>query len=136
MRTRSRLLIALGMVWTLSCASGVPVKSTLGRCAADAEPAALKVKTGSGIVPPKVMHRVEPTMPASLSGQAAVATIQAIIGEDGMPRHICISAGNEEWGRQVAEALRYWRFQPATLDGKPVAVQFELTTRLTPRNWS
>ena len=85
---------------------------------------------GSGITPPKAVHRVEPTTPASLRGTEAVAIIQAIIGEDGQPRHICISDGNEEWARQTADAFRHWRFEPATLDGKPVAVQFTLTMRL------
>ena len=133
MPTRSGLLTALGVLWILSCASQAPFVSSRSGCAAAAEPTALKFGPGSGITPPKAVHRVEPTTPESLRGTEAVAIIQAIIGEDGSPRHICISDGNEEWGRQVAEAFRHWRFEPATLDGKPVAVQFTLTMRL--RRW-
>ncbi|HVE72303.1 MAG TPA: energy transducer TonB [Thermoanaerobaculia bacterium] len=104
--------------------------SSASNCAAAAEPTALKIEEGSGITSPKAVHRVEPTTPDSLKGTEAVAIIQAIIGENGTPRHICISGGNEQWGKQVADAFRYWRFQPATLNGKPVAVQYTLTTRL------
>ena len=132
MLTRSRLVIAFAVLWMLSCASHAPSMSSPSQCAAAAEPTALKVEDGSGITAPEVVHRVEPTMSESLRGTEAVATIQAIIGEDGTPRHICISDGNEEWGKQVADALRYRRFRPATLDGKPVAVQFSFTTRLAP----
>ena len=128
------LLLFVIAVLTVGCATGTsssPTSSTSAdSCAARAEPTALKITAGSGITPPKAVHRVEPLTPASLAGREAVATLEAVIGEDGSPRHICFRDGDPDWGQSVAAALANWRFEPATLQGKPVAVLFTLTTRL------
>lgn len=99
-------------------------------CAARAEPTALKIAPGSGITPPKSLRRVEPIAPNGLAGREVLATIEAVIGEDGKPRHICFGNGDPEWGPAVATAFEGWLFEPATLDGRPVAVLFTLTSRL------
>jgi hypothetical protein len=99
-------------------------------CAAKADPTALKLGPGSGITAPKVLHRVEPLAPEALRGREALATVEAVIGEDGKARHICFREGDREWGQAIAAVLGAWRFEPATLDGKPVAVVFTLTSRL------
>jgi outer membrane biosynthesis protein TonB len=101
-------------------------------CAAVAEPTALKIRKDSGVTPPRATYRKEPKAQSSLA-DGTIATIAAIIGEDGHPRHVCQMSGNEEWGRAVMEAFQSWRFEPATLNGSPVAVQFTLTTKLKRR---
>jgi hypothetical protein len=100
-------------------------------CAALAEPTALKIERGNGITPPKSLHRVDPIAPANLHDRSAVARIDAVIGEDGKPRHICITRGDPLWADAAAAAVREWTFEPATLNGKPVAVLFTLTTKFT-----
>lgn len=102
-------------------------------CAAAAEPTALKIENGSGITPPKSIYRREPLTPASVRGRGAVAIIEAVIGEDGKPRHVCLLEGDEEWGTAVVAAFREWTFEPATLSGKKVAVVFRLTAKSRPR---
>lgn len=122
---------ALFGLLAIACAATAPLPRTPAQsCAAQAEPTALKMEPGNGVIPPKAIHRVEPLAPASLVGRATVATVEAIIGEDGKPRHICFASGDPEWGNAVAAAFKQWLFEPATLQGKPVAVQFTLTTRL------
>ena len=96
-------------------------------CAAQIQPPAATVED-PGVEPPTVIRRAEPIVGRSLRGRNAEATVEAIIGEDGTPRNVCTTAGDAEWGRYVAAALRQWRFRPATLDGKPIAVRFTLTT--------
>jgi hypothetical protein len=134
---RSRIVgwqYALSMQFALlalACSATAPVVKTPSQsCAAQAEPTALKIEPGSGITPPKAIHRVEPLAPASLAGRGAFAIVEAIIGEDGKPRHICFASGDSDWGNAVAVAFKQWLFEPATLEGKPVAVQFTLTMRL------
>ena len=124
------LMLVLLAIFSESCASTAQQSMTnTGPCWQEAEPNALKFESGSGITPPKPVYRAQPVFPRGLAHQEAEATIEAVIGEDGRPRHICITAGNPDWGRAVAAAFRQWVFEPATLDGKPVAVQFTLTTR-------
>jgi hypothetical protein len=101
-------------------------------CASEAEPTALKLQKGSGITPPRATSRREPQASASVE-DGATAVIAAIIGEEGVPRHICQMEGDEEWGPATIDAFREWRFEPATLDGKPVAVQFTLTMKFRRR---
>jgi outer membrane biosynthesis protein TonB len=124
-----RLVLVLLAISLISCTSAAPdAMVQLGPCAAEAEPTALTMAEGSGIVAPKVIHRVEPNA-RSMAGRRATAIVEAVIGEDGVPRHICVATGDPEWGRIVADALRYWRFEPGTLNGKPVAVRFSLTSQ-------
>src|SRR4029078_4679730 len=123
---------ALFALLIICCSAVAPVAKTQSpSCAAQAEPTALKIEPGSAITPPKTIRRVEPLAPASLVGRITVATVEAIIGEDGKPRHICVASGDPEWGNAVADALKQWLFEPATLQGKPVAVQFSLTSKLS-----
>ncbi|HJQ38196.1 MAG TPA: hypothetical protein VKB93_13755 [Thermoanaerobaculia bacterium] len=62
---------------------------------------------------------MEPMTPVALRGTSALATIQAIIGEDGKPRHLCIAGGDPEWGKAVAAVFQQWVFEPPTLNGNP-----------------
>lgn len=128
--SRSTVMVSFLVFLAIACASTAHRSSPNAvPCAGEAEPTALKIEPGSEIVPPKPLHRVEPIASASLRGRSAVATINAVIGEDGRPRHTCITDGDPEWGRAVEAAFRQWLFEPATLHGKPVAVRFTLTTR-------
>jgi hypothetical protein len=101
-------------------------------CAAGADPAALTMTPDSGITPPKVVRRVEPITPGHMKGREALAVVDAVIGVDGKPRHICFREGDPEWGAAVMAAFGQWEFEPATQHGQPVPVLFTLTTRLRP----
>ncbi len=117
---------------TMSCATAPSVSAVVSDaagCAARAEPAALKLGPGTGITRYESTYRKEPIAAPHLP-DGSVAVVEAIIGENGVPRHICIVSGEPEWTKAVAEALREWRFEPATLEGRAVAVQFTLTTKL------
>lgn len=128
MRVSTALILAL---LSTACAATQPdLPVTAPGCAALAEPAAVNVESAAGnVVAPKFVRRVDPHAPASLFGQSVEATVEAIIGEDGQVRNVCIASGNQAWGNAVATALRRSTFTPGTLDGKPVPVQLSLTTK-------
>jgi protein TonB len=92
------------------------------------QPPVPTVEGSPEIQAPVVIQKVEPIVKRSLRGRTALATVEAIVGEDGKARNVCVTSGDPEWGRAVAVALRKWRFKPATLNGKPIAVRFELTS--------
>ncbi len=135
MHQSSRIVLALAsalaFVLASGCAStGVSSSNESGDvCAAMVQPPVPAASDNPAIQAPVVIQRVEPVVGRGLMGRSAEATVEAIIGEDGVPRNICVTSGDPEWGRVVVRALRQWQFRPGTMDGKPVAVMFSLTSR-------
>ena len=95
-------------------------------CPSDVQPPVASVESNPAIKPPEVIHRVHPPPDRDRVMSVTEATVEAIIGEDGVPRNVCVTAGDVAWGRHLAESFRQWRFRPATLDGKPIAVRLEM----------
>ncbi|HEV2852640.1 MAG TPA: energy transducer TonB [Thermoanaerobaculia bacterium] len=92
---------------------------------------ALKKPEGE-VEPPKVLRQVSPKFPDGLRrlGIAAAIKVEAIIGEDGVPRHpLVLTLGNAVPAMKyvVLDSLREWRFEPARLEDKPVKVYYVLT---------
>jgi hypothetical protein len=129
MRTMVPLLVMSALLSFVGCTS-VPASRA---CARDIQPPAMEVPpdaeaaANKNVVAPVVVRRVAPQADRSIPNPAT-ATIEAIIGEDGVPRHICVVSGDLAWGRALAAAVRQWKFRPGTLDGKPVKVLFSLTS--------
>ena len=83
-------------------------------------------KVGPGVLPPHVIYSPEPPFSekARSAGYQGVCTLTLVVGIDGKPRNIKVvnplGMGLDE---KAVEAVGTWRFQPATKDGNPVAVQ-------------
>jgi protein TonB len=54
-------------------------------------------------------------------------TLLASIAEDGSVRHIKVVSGPEILATAAIEAVRQWRYTPSLLDGKPTAIEREIT---------
>lgn len=84
------------------------------------------------VKPPRIVHEVRPDYPKALrllDAQGRVV-VSSIIGKDGRPRRPVVvdSQGGGASMRYVAlDTVRQWRFEPAKLDGQPVAVYYVLT---------
>ena len=80
--------------------------------------------------PPVALTRVEINFDECIRQKTPVGMpiIEAVIDENGRvqqprllkPLHPCAE-------RAVLNAVRQWRFKPATLEGKPVAVSYSMT---------
>jgi TonB family protein len=100
---------------------------------------------GKVAVPARAIHRVggEVTQPvvaervaADLDPQRRVygfVIVEAVISREGRVCATRVLKGDEEVARAVVAALVQWRFEPATLHGKPVAVYYTLTANFHPR---
>lgn len=77
--------------------------------------------------------QIQPDYPTSLARQEieGYATVRVLIGTDGRVRDVQqVSATDPEFFRATQrQALRYWRFKPATRDGIPVESWREMTVR-------
>ena len=87
-------------------------------------------EVGHNVKAPQVIKRVEPAYPleARMNGVKGLVVLQVLIDKTGAVRQIVV---RKEFASGLSEAavdaVRQWRFQPATLDGKPVDVVLNLT---------
>ena len=123
-------LALVALMLLASCASGPP-QSAIDPELLERYRALPRAGDDTGIVAPKVIKRVDPRMPSQFggSGKPRSAAVEAAIDTDGRVLAVWYLSGDREWARIVADALSRWEFEPATRDGEPVAVRFEVTSR-------
>lgn len=119
-------LLILGI--TSGCASIEPLGSKPTpqdeRLLAHCEP--YDIQLAPEITPPK---RVEGRPPAGprVEPREGYACLQVLIDEEGIPREASVDETNSpEFARSILEQLGSWRYEAATLGGKPVAVRISL----------
>jgi TonB family protein len=85
---------------------------------------------GERILAPKALNRVNPAYPEAAKQARAegIVVLRAVIGAEGSVEAVEIVQGQPNGLSEAAvEAVRQWRFAPATLEGKPVRVVMTLT---------
>src|SRR5215469_16232779 len=87
------------------------------------------LRVGEGITPPRVVYDPDPEYSPEARAARYQGTVKlwAIIGPDGRPHNLrverSVGMGLDE---KAIEAVRNWRFKPATKDGQAVAVEIEV----------
>jgi bla regulator protein blaR1 len=89
------------------------------------------LRPGNGVTSPKLVYEVKPrytraAMDAKIQGSV---WLEAIVLENGEVGDVTVTRSlDTEYGLddEAVKALRQWRFEPATKDGKPVAVQVDI----------
>ena len=82
-------------------------------------------KIGGGIVPPKLLFKVEPeyTVEARLAKYWGTVVLWLEVGSDGLAHNIQVIKGlGFGLDQNAIAAISEWRFQPASKDGAPQAV--------------
>ncbi len=91
---------------------------------------AKRVGEDANMKPPKVLSRVEPVYPAEAKANRifGIVILELLIKEDGTVGETRVLKPLPYGLDQAAvDAVRQWRFEPATIDGKPVPVTFNIT---------
>lgn len=86
-------------------------------------------RVGGAVKPPKAISFPDPeyTKEARKAKRHGTVILWMVVGADGVPRDIKVARSLDAGLDQKAiEAVRKWRFQPATKDGAPVAVQINV----------
>lgn len=81
-----------------------------------------------------IIHRVDPEYPAE-ARQAKLQTVIAldvVVGKDGSVASVHPLNGPEVLGRAAVDALRWWKFEPYRVSGRPVAVETTLAVEFRP----
>lgn len=98
------------------------------------EPSMPVYDVGGEVQPPVRLSGSPPAYPeeAREARVEGVVNVQAVIDSDGRVVEVVPlddGSDNELLRGAAVAAIRDWRFQPATLDGEPVAVHYRLTVR-------
>jgi TonB family protein len=81
-----------------------------------------------------VVHRVDPEYPnaARQAKMEGVVVLDVIVGRDGSVVSMHPVNGEDVFTRAAMDALRWWRFEPYRIDGKPVAVETTVAVEFHP----
>jgi TonB family protein len=76
-----------------------------------------------------VIHKVDPVYPdaARAANVQGVVVLDAVIGIDGAVVALHSISGPEQLATAAMDAVKWWRFQPYRLNGKPVEVETTIT---------
>ncbi|MDO4709984.1 MAG: TonB family protein [Pseudomonadota bacterium] len=90
----------------------------------------------SASTPPVPIRQPAPRYPrnALRNGIGGVVQLQVDVGPDGVPTSVSLirSSGSRELDRAATEAVRRWRFQPATENGQPTVGRVSVPIQFTP----
>jgi TonB family protein len=85
---------------------------------------------GNGVTTPRVTHQVDPEHPARGFRISGTVLIGLVITSKGEPKEVHVVRSLEKDVDDAAvEAVKQWHFDPATKDGKPVAVKMNVEIR-------
>jgi TonB family protein len=87
-----------------------------------------------GIKAPKVKYWRDPKMPKNVKGMdGKTVVLWCVIGSDGLPHDIKVARVLQpDMDEAAVEAVKDWRFAPATKAGKPVPVQINIEVVFQP----
>lgn len=96
--------------------------------------AAGPMRIEGNVKPPKVVYKEQPEYPESARDAKGDVVLRIVINEQGRVQNPTVekSSGNADLDKSALDTVAKWTFQPATLEGKPVAVYFTITIRFTP----
>ncbi|HVW85170.1 MAG TPA: energy transducer TonB, partial [Bryobacteraceae bacterium] len=83
-----------------------------------------------GITPPRVAHQVAPEHPTAGFKISGTVLIGLVVSSHGDPKNVhVVRSLDKEVDQSAVDAVKQWRFEPATKDGKPVAVRVSVEIR-------
>jgi len=90
------------------------------------------------VSPPRVTYSPDPEYPVKerTAGHEGIVVLHLVVGTDGVPRDITVFRPlSAEFDGAAVEAVKTWRFSPATKNGKPISMQIaiEVAFRLARR---
>ncbi len=88
-----------------------------------------RVMMSGGIVAPRVTYAPDPEYSEEARKEMlnGTAILWLIVGADGQPRDIkVIQSLGDGLDQKAVDAVKAWKFEPATKEGKPVAVQINI----------
>jgi TonB family protein len=116
---------------SMSVSSGEETSSTKASDE-ESDPTTFRFDPDGDVTEPKVIHKVNPTYPeearkARLTGVVVCETVITAAGEISDVK--ILRTADEVFNQPTIDALKQWKFEPATLEGEPVDVIYILTIK-------
>jgi TonB family protein len=89
-------------------------------------------KIGGDVHAPVLLKSVAPRYPRSWFGKDApsVVVVGLVVTETGQPNNLhIVRSGGDKFDKNAIDAVKKYRFQPATKAGQPVPVQLNVEVR-------
>ena len=76
------------------------------------------------------VRTVAPSLPSELKGSAGLVMVKCTIDEQGNVAETAVTkSSNEAFDRYALEAIRKWKFKPASEDGKAVSISVTIPVK-------
>jgi TonB family protein len=81
---------------------------------------------------PKLLQSVMPVLPPreKTNGFEGDIIVRCVVTQGGAVEDCCIARGADGLNASIIVAVRKWKYEPATLRGAPVAVDYPITVRI------
>jgi TonB family protein len=102
---------------------------------AAALPAARVYVGGTGVVPPVAISRPLPQLPRSMAmlWRDQIAILDVLINAEGSVAEVVVKKSvHAQFDQPLIDAVRTWKFRPATRDGQPVSFRQVFELKLAP----
>jgi periplasmic protein TonB len=89
----------------------------------------------TGLVFPRVIKEVTPPYPPEVKEEKIEGQVwlECVVNVGGEPTDIAVAKGlHETLDTAAIDALKQWRFKPATKDGEPIAMKITVEFRFKP----
>ena len=89
------------------------------------------VVRGGQVTPPRLIHSVQPAYPSLATSNRIEGDVQiaAVIDQTGKVTSTKVISGPALLRNAAMDAVRQQKYSPATLDGKPITMQYKVTVR-------
>ncbi|HVI09111.1 MAG TPA: energy transducer TonB [Candidatus Binatia bacterium] len=93
-----------------------------------------EIQVPADVMATLLTHRVDPEYPAEARPQnlQGVIVLDVVVGRDGSVVAVHALGGQQILARAAENALRWWRFEPYRVNGRPVAVETKVAVEFKP----
>jgi TonB family protein len=125
------LLAALWLRWNRGWED---IESDLGRNETTTEPQRPQAHVPAEVMEKLIRHRVDPDYPAAArpAKLQGVIALDVVVGRDGAVADVHALNGPDVLAQAAVAAMRWWRFEPYRVDGKPVVVETTVAMEFKP----
>lgn len=87
---------------------------------------AQRISLTPGVMEPLLIDKIDPEYPPGARKTSGAVVLRVVIGQDGTVIDQHAASGPDVLARAAMDAVKYWRFEPYRVDGRPVEVETTL----------
>jgi TonB family protein len=126
--------ILLGVLWWRWNRGWEDLESSLQKNAKTVQSPQVQAHVPADVMEKLVTHRVDPDYPAAArpANLQGVIVLDVVVGRDGSVADVHALNGPDVLAQAAMDALRWWRFDPYRVDGRPVVVETTVAVEFKP----